>query len=381
MRPYYTKTKILQKGQMKRIRRRKATKNGIAKSAIKSIGQRKAIKPVEFLGSGSTTLNLALSGRAKEGWARGRVLNIVGDGSSGKTLVALELAFWCYKNIKKIKSKLFPKAKKIQLVYLNAEGVMDFPLEKMYGKDFKQAITWRGNESVEAMGRDYVNRLNKLKKGEFLLYIIDSWDALQSIKDHQRFAKSIKDNKEMEGSFNLDKQKYANKFFGYVCSIADSDTPKDATLFIVSQVRKKIGVSFGKKTYRAGGDALNFYTHQVAWIREVEKITKTKDKEKRIIAIKTHVKIERSKVAKPFRESNFQILYDYGLDDLGSMIDYIWGKNKIRFNRRKFKNKELFIKYIEENNLENELIQKTAKKWANIESSFEREVSDRKPRH
>jgi len=57
---------------------------------------------VEFLGSGCTTLNCALSGKGKDGgWARARIINIVGDGSSGKTLLALDLAFWCWKNIKK----------------------------------------------------------------------------------------------------------------------------------------------------------------------------------------------------------------------------------------------------------------------------------------
>jgi len=80
--------------------------------------------------------NLALSGEGKDGgWARARVLNLVGDGSSGKTLLALELAFWCYKNIKKVKSKIFPKVKEVKIVYCNAEGVMDFPIKKMYGKD------------------------------------------------------------------------------------------------------------------------------------------------------------------------------------------------------------------------------------------------------
>ena len=347
----------------------------------KSIGKRDQPVSVEFLSSGSTTSNLALSGKGKDGgWARARVANLVGDGSSGKTLLALELAFWCFKNLRKIKSKIFPKVKKIKLVYCNAEGVMDFPLERMYGKDFVGLVEWFVPKSIESMGRDYIKRMKALKKREFLLYIVDSWDALRSSVDNKRFDESIKTDVDMKGSYNLEKQKYASNFFAYVCSLSETNR-KDATLFILSQVRTKIGVTFGKKTYRAGGKALDFYTHQVAWIREVEKLTKAKSGEKRVYGIKSHIKVERSKVAKPFRESEFTILYDYGLDDLGSIIDYLWGKKLIRFNGKKFKTRSLFIKYIERNGLEDALIEKTCQKWKHIESLFEKEVSSRKPRY
>lgn len=368
------------------IRRRQPNKHAIVKSAMASVGKKKSFTPVEFLGSGSTTSNLALSGKGKNGgWARGRIVNIVGDGSSGKTLLALELAFWCFQNIKKIKSQIYPKVKKIQIVYLNAEGVMDFPLDKMYGKDFKKAITWKTNQSIEAMGRDYINRMNNLGKGEFLLYIIDSWDALKSTMDNARFSKSVKEGKEIEGSFNLEKQKYASSFFSYVCSLAESNEKlkkeRDATLFIVSQVRTKIGVTFGKKTYRAGGKSLDFYTHQVAWIREITKLRKTKRGENRVYGIKSAIKVERSKVAKPFRETEFTILYDYGLDDLSSMVDYLWGKKIIEFMGKEFANKKLLIKYIERNNLQDEIIKQTTEKWQNIELAFEQEVQSRKSRY
>jgi recombination protein RecA len=368
------------------IKRRVLDKNAIVKAAMKSIGKKKLPTQVEFLGSGSTTLNLALSGKGKNGgWARGRVVNVVGDGSSGKTLLALELAFWCLKNIKKIKSQIYSKIKKIQIVYLNAEGVMDFPLDKMYGKDFKKAIEWKSNQSIEAMGRDYINRINNLRKGEFLLYIIDSWDALKSTVDNTRFSKSVKEGKEIEGSFNLEKQKYASSFFSYVCSLTENnkklEKQKDATLFIVSQVRTKIGVTFGKKTYRAGGKSLDFYTHQVAWVREIAKLRKTKQGENRVYGIKSAIKIERSKVAKPFREAEFTILYDYGLDDLSSMADYLWGKKTIEFMGKEFAHKRLLIKYIERNNLQDEIIKQITEKWQNIELAFEQEVQSRKPRY
>lgn len=352
------------------------------KAMAQSVRKRKKVQEVtvEFLHSGCSTLNLALSGKAADGgWARARVDNIVGDGSSGKTIGALELAFWAWKKVKKIKSQIFGKVKKVTIVYNNCEGVMDFPLEKMYGNEFVEAVEWICIKEIETMGRDYIGRMRALKKGEFLLYIIDSWDALYSVADKKRFEKSIADGKEEDGSYNLEKQKYAGKFFSNVCDNMENNK-KDSTLFIISQVRTKIGITFGKKTYRAGGKALDFYTHQVAWIREEEKLTKTKRGHKRVYGIRSEVKVERSKVAKPFRESKFTILYDYGIDDINSMADFLYGKGSIRFNGEKFKTRETFIKYVEANDLENKLIEETEKEWQEVEDAFEKDVSNRKAR-
>jgi len=368
---------------MRKIKRRsKNSTSSKVDDAMSSVGiEARGTPPVDFLSSGSTTLNLALSGKGKDGgWSRARVDNIVGDGSSGKTLLALELAFWCYKRVKKVKSRIFPRVKKVSIVYASSEGIIDFPLEAMYGKDFVKSVIWKKNKSIEAMGRDYIKRLNELRKGEFLLYIIDSWDALKSTADNTRFAKSVQDDKDIEGSFNLEKQKYTSSFFAYVCSLLERND-KDSTLFIVSQVRTKIGITFGKKTYRAGGKALDFYTHQVAWIREKEKLTKTKLGEKKVFGIKGHVKVERSKVAKPFREADFNILYDYGLDDLGSMVDYLWGKKAIRFKGKFFKTRERFIRYIEKNNEIEEVKKLIEGKWNKIEDAFSLDVKRRKKRY
>ena len=373
---------------VRKLRRRKDNNKRIADKAVRTAKRTLRRRPknnsikarVEFLHSGSTTLNLALSGKGiKGGWARGRVGNIVGDGSSGKTLLALELAFWCWKNIKKVKSDIFPATKKIRIVYNNCEGVMDFPLEKMYGKKFVENVEWVCEKRIEKMGRDYISDLMKMKPGHFLLYIIDSWDAIKSVKDEQRTAKAIKEDKEEEGSYNLEKQKYASSFFSTISGLMDNNNI-DASLILISQVRTKIGVTFGKKTYRTGGKALDFYTHQVAWVREVEKLTTTKRKMSWVYGIKSEVKVERSKVSKPFRASRFTILYDYGIDDIDSQIDFLWGSKTIEWDGKNYTKKD-FIKYIEGNNLEDELAKETERVWNEIESSFEEDVQKRKSRY
>lgn len=333
---------------------------------------------VEFISSNSTLLNLALSGRGRNGgWARGRVCNIVGDGSSGKTLIALELAFSYYKNIKAIESSIFPQVKNFTIAYNNIEGVMDFPIEEMYGSDFVDTIQWTRSTVVEDFGKDFFRRAKLMKSGDSLLYIVDSWDALDSKSDWENFEKSIDSEKEPDGSMNMGKQKYASQRF--FRKLIDTMEGKDITLFIVSQVKEKIGVTYGKKQYRAGGKALDYYTHQVVWLRQLEKITKTRLGQERTVGTKVACKVERNKTAKPYREAEFTVLFDYGVDDLNSNIDFLYGPKckNYELSGKAFKNKEAFISYIETNDLEEEIQKEVEASWEKVENAVK---TIRKPR-
>ena len=324
---------------------------------------------VEFLDSGSTVLNLVLSGKGKKGgWARGRVVNIIGDGSSGKTLLALELAARCFYKMDK-KPKTFAEVKKIYIVVNNAEGVMDFPLEEMYGKAFVEAVEWVQIPTVEAFGRDYTRRVMDLKEGEFLLYIVDSLDALVSEEASERFMKAADKDKAEDNTYGMEKQKYTGKFFGNLCSIGQD---KDATLIVISQVRENIGVSFGKKLKRVGGKALDFYTHQCCWLAVKDKLKKTVKGEQRPYGIEVKAKLDRSKVSKPFREGNFVILFDYGVDDILSNIIYIYGEDnkKVTFDNTSFPSYEKLVEYIEKNKLQNDLITMVEEKWQIVEDGI-----------
>lgn len=324
--------------------------------------------PLEFISTGSTMFNLALSGKGSAGgWARGRVGNIVGDGGSGKTVVAVESCAFCHYNIKKIKSLQYPEVKNVSIVYNNVEGVLDLPIVNMYGESFLKAVEWTRTPTIEEFGRDFTRRCEALKDGDFLFYVVDSFDALKGTEELERFYEAAEKEEKEEGSYNLEKQKYASKFFSGICDVSSG---KDATLLIVSQVRDKIGVTFGKKQYRAGGKALNFYTHQVAWIAEAKKIPKTYHGEERILGIKSKVNIERNKTALPFRKAEFTILFNYGLDDISSMTDWLYGPEvkKIKFDDMDFSRAE-FIDYIEKEGLEEDLQYLSEEKWQEIENA------------
>ena len=339
--------------------------------------EKKEERPVDFLHTGSTCLNLALSNRARDGgWARGRIDNVVGDGSSGKSMLALEAAANCFHFMLGTESNNFPKVKKVSIVYNNVEGVMDFPVEAMYGEEFNNGVEWMRTGTIQEFGSDFLKRVRALKDGEFLLYVVDSWDALDSEEELKAFIESIEKEKPQEGSYDLGKQKYGSKrFFKTLCSEIEGDNgqvKKDCTLLIVSQTRQKIGVTFGERRYRAGGDALNFYTHQVVWLADVGKIHHTKEGIIVVEGIEVKAGVKRNKTAKPFRQAEFPILFDYGIDDIMSMIQYIHGpKSKAveDFLGSSFKTYETLANYVDKEDLKDELISLTEEKWHRVQGS------------
>lgn len=353
------------------IRRRKPTMKETVDEIVEETFSPPKIEKtrVEFLDSGSTVLNCAISGKGKHGgWARGRVVNIIGDGSSGKTLLALEMGARCFYRLDK-NPETFPKVKKLYIVYNNAEGVMDFPIEEMYGKKFFDAVEWIQIPTIEAFGRDYTRRVENLKEGEFLLYIVDSMDTLVSEDAHERFLKAAEKDIPEEGSFGMEKQKYSGKFFGNLCAIGKD---KDVTLVIISQVRENIGVTFGKKYRRAGGKSLDFFTHQCVWLAVKSQLKKTIRGETRTYGIQVKAKLERSKVSKPFREADFIILFDYGVDRVLSDVIYLYGEKdkKMEFNGEVFPTQEKLVSYIESRKMEDVLSDMVEKKWNEIEEGI-----------
>jgi RecA/RadA recombinase len=333
-------------------------------------------RPVEFINTGSTMLNLAGSGRGRSGgWARGRVINVVGDGSTGKTLLALELSAILKYGYKGKESAYFPKVKNVRIVYNNVEGVMDFDTSKMYGFSGDE-IEWRRSTSLEGFGASFGKEARQVKDGTMLLYILDSFDSLSPIAEIERFEKAQKKMKdgdddvgaELDGSYNLEKQKYISQFFR--AEIVNKMVGKDITLFIISQVRSKIGITFGKKVYRTGGKALDFYTHQVCWLYEREKLKKAVFGEEVVYGIRVRGKFERNKVSKPYREAEFIVLFDYGIDDIGSMINYYWGPKKETLNfQGKDYSRPRLVSYIEDCGLEDDLRMMVEEKWQKVEEA------------
>ncbi len=339
------------------------TRKSLPEQIIETAKSKPAPKPiVETVSSGCTVLDLALGG----GYPWGRIINIVGDKSTGKTLLAIEA-------IAKAR-QLY--GKRLKWFYDDAESGFGFDTQMMYGFDVMSTNHDNSSYTVEEFGRNLVFQLGYLKKGEKLIYVLDSLDSLTSdaeVKRSEEELKAIEKGKEYEaGTYGLEKPKQLGRLFRlHRNSIAE----KDCLLIIISQVRENIGMFFGEKYYRTGGKALDFYASQIIWLAEVEK-----DFQKKVpVGVTIKARVKKNKVGRPFRECFVNLLFDYGVDDISTSIDYFCDlrneKGKIEkkikpiFKAKEFMRAEL-IKAIEvgENLISTkELIKEVEKKWAGQE--------------
>ena len=250
---------------------------------------------VQFIPSGCKLLDLALGG----GWARRRIANIVGDKAVGKTLLGIEAA--ANFNIVEPKGKI--RYREAESAFdNNYAAALGFPVDKV---DFGEPI-----DTIEDVFEDLENVLKGAKGPE--MYIIDSLDALS---DRAEMERNID-----EGSYGTGKAKMLSQMFRrLVRDLAN----KDVSIFIISQVRDNIGVTFGRKTTRSGGRALDFYASQVIFLSQVERLTKTISNIKRVVGVTVKAQVDKNKIGLPYREAQFPIMFGYGIDDRKACAEYL----------------------------------------------------------
>ncbi len=320
------------------------------------------------INSGATLLNMVLGG----GYGIGKIINIVGDKSSGKTLLAIEFIAAAKKLLKN----------KLKIFYDDCESGFSFDEQELYGFKIIEE-NQKNSETIEEMKFNLEKKLDEIKPDEFLIYIVDSLDGLSSEAEKERAEEEKKAREKgkilNKGTYGMEKQKYLSTLFRL---LSHKIKDKNCILIIISQVRANIGVMFGEKFTRTGGKALDFYASQIIWLSEAEKMKK-KDQ---VIGIRIKAKCKKNKIAKPFRECFIDILFDFGLDNITSNINYIYelltplGKfsaKKIKWNDIEYTSVGL-VKYIEDNNLESELENKVIEKWNDIEDSISSKERKRK---
>ena len=317
--------------------------------------------------TGSTILNCIVG----DGFPVGKVLNIVGDKSSGKSFLACEI----------INSAVNQYGKKLKWFYDDCEGGFNFNTKEIYGFDIMKD-EFMASDSVEELGIKINEELDKLKNNEMLVYVVDSLDGLSSLAEKERDikrTKSFKQGSKITGSYGLEKQSYISEFFRLNINKIKN---KNCLLIIISQVRENIGVMFGSKYKRTGGKSLDHYAHTVLWLAEVEKIKK----KNRVTGVTVKAKTTKSKTTRPFREGFIDILFDYGVDEVGSNLDFLYDLRTDRGKRKKtektlswkikekdkknFEDREKLIAFIEDNDLEIKLSGKVKEKWELIEESI-----------
>lgn len=254
-------------------------------------------KPLKFFSSGCALLDCVLGG----GWPLGRVSNIVGDKSSGKTLLAIEA---CANFI-----LTYPDG---EIRYHEAEAAFDTGYAEALGMPITK-VEFIKDRTVEGLfnnlGKFALERTKLNKPG---LYIIDSLDALS---DEAELDRDID-----EASYGTKAKKMSEIFRRQIEEIGNSSIH----LMVISQIRDKMNaMAFGKKTTRSGGRALDFYASQVLYLADIGKIKKTIRKVERPIGIDVKAKCEKNKIGLPYRDCEFPILFGYGIDDVQANLDWL----------------------------------------------------------
>lgn len=292
------------------------------------VPEKQHFNPAEFVSSGSTLLNLALTDHPDCGWQKGKMANVIGDSSSGKTFLTLTTF---------AEASIDPKFDDFRLIMDDAEHANEFNLKKLFGSKVEKRIEpaarlKSGEDNPSELIEDFHGNLrNALKEGIPFIYILDSMDALDSEADQKKIEElhtarakkqeAIEDGKELKGkdpagSYGMAKAKKNSEILRDVTGKLEKS---DSILLIISQTRDDINpATFTTKT-RSGGRALKFYATHELWTASGGSLT-SRD---RVIGVKCKVKISKNKITGKVREVEFPIFYDYGIDDLGSMVDFL----------------------------------------------------------
>lgn len=328
--------------------------------------------------TGSVLLNLACSDRIDGGWGAGKIANLIGDSSSGKTLLALSMFAECANR---------SQFDEYSFIFDDVECALEFDIEKLFGHKVKERIEapqYDGESKLysDTIQQFHANVFAAIESGRPFIYVLDSFDALTSVEELGRAeesAKATREGKDLKGSYRMEKPKLTSELLRQIkARIKESNS----FLLIISQTRDNIDPrSFEKKT-RSGGKALRFYSSHEVWMALAGKI-KAKD---RVIGSNVKVKVSKNKLTGKQREVQFPIYYDYGSDDLGSCIDFLVGEDYWKKKGDKILAEDIgldatrkkLIVDIEDRALMLPLYQTVQKCWSQIEDSLK---LDRKPKY
>jgi recombination protein RecA len=264
------------------------------KGAIMKLGEESARIAVETIPSGSIALDIALG---VGGLPRGRIVEIYGPESSGKTTLSLTIIA----NAQKLGGNA---------VFIDAEHALDAAYAQKLGVDIANLHVAQPDTGEEAL--EIADHL--VRSGAVDVVVIDSVAALVP-------------RAEIEGEMGDSHVGLQARLMSQALRKLTGSISKSKTCVIfINQIRMQIGVMFGNPETTAGGRALKFYASVRMDIRRIATL-----KEGDVaIGNRTKVKVVKNKVAAPFREAEFDILYNEGISREGELIDFAVEKNVVQ---------------------------------------------------
>jgi RecA/RadA recombinase len=334
----------------------------------KPLRVRRKVNPDELVPTGSTMFNLECSGRIEGAFKLGKIVNLIGDSHAGKTLFGFTVFAEC---------SLLERFDNYRFIYDDVEAANEFDLGYIFNKNVEERIE-EGTAGIRSRTiEDFNDNLARaIEHPKPFIYILDSFDALTSeagIDKDEENRKKREKGQEAKGSYGDGKAKIASEMFSKRTQGLSDD---QSVVIIISQTRDNIGFGamFTPKT-RSGGKALKFYSFHEIWLA----CQKKEKSGKRTLVTNVQAKITKNKLTGRHGEVLFPVLFDYGVDNILSCINFLgsegdWTGSKTAINTKGFTEDKLSLKkliqHIEDENREDELFELCQITYDNIFESL-----------